>query len=156
MSDRAVQREQLVIDAPVADCLAVALDIERYSEWAPEIKEVDIRARDDEGRPELVAFRVAAMGHSTNYTLAYDYSQAPGRLAWNLLEGDVTAKLDGYYQFDAVEGDASKTDVVYELTVELVFPLPAFVKRRAEVKIMHTALRDLKARVESLRGTAAP
>ena len=38
----------------------------------------------------------------------------------------------------------------YELEVELVVPLPGFVKRRAELKIMHTALRELKARVEAV------
>ena len=38
------------------------------------------------------------------------------------------------------------TDVTYDLTVELVVPLPGFVKRRAE-QIMHT-LWELKARVE--------
>jgi hypothetical protein len=37
---------------------------------------------------------------------------------------------------------------VYHLTVELVVPLPGFVKRRAESKIMHNALRELKAHVE--------
>jgi hypothetical protein len=35
------------------------------------------------------------------------------------------------------------------LTVELIVPLPAFVKRRAESKIMHNALRELKAHVEA-------
>jgi hypothetical protein len=30
----------------------------------------------------------------------------------------------------------------------LIVPLPAFVKRRAESKIMHNALRELKAHVE--------
>ena len=35
-------------------------------------------------------------------------------------------------------------------TAELVVPLPGFVKRRAEGRIMQTALRDLKARVEAV------
>ena len=155
MADRAVQHEHLVIDAPVADCLGVALDIESYSEWAPDIKQVDVTQRDAQGRPELVDFRVAGMGHSTSYTLRYDYSQAPGRLAWKLEKGDVTTKLDGHYDFASVQGDPSRTDVHYELEVELVFPLPAIVKRRAEIKIMHTALRDLKRHVESLTGADA-
>ena len=44
--------------------------------------------------------------------------------------------------------DGGATDVVYELEVELVVPLPGFVKRRAEHKIMHTALDELRAHVE--------
>ena len=151
MADRAVQHEELVIDAPAADCLAVALEVEQYSQWAADIREVDVLTRDGHGWPELVAFRVAAMGHSSSYMLRYDYDGLPARLAWVLEKGDVTTKLDGHYLFEPVADDPMKTSVHYELEVELVVPLPAIVKRRAEMKIMHTALRDLKSRVESKR-----
>ncbi len=57
-------------------------------------------------------------------------------------------RLDGAYEFLPVTDDPDRTDVVYHLTVELVVPLPGFVKRRAESKIMHNALRELKAHVE--------
>ena len=40
------------------------------------------------------------------------------------------------------------TDVVYELSIELVVPLPGFVKRRAEVRILNT-VKELKTRAES-------
>ncbi len=42
----------------------------------------------------------------------------------------------------------------YDLEVELVVPLPNIVKHRAEIKIIHTALQDLKARVEQLHAAA--
>ncbi len=45
-------------------------------------------------------------------------------------------------------GDGS-TEVTYNLEVELRVPLPGFIKRRAQSRIMHTALEELKARVES-------
>ena len=54
-------------------------------------------------------------------------------------------RLDGEYRFEP-DGDA--THVVYELEVDLIIPLPGFVKRRAEHKIMHTALDELRAHVE--------
>jgi hypothetical protein len=57
-------------------------------------------------------------------------------------------RLDGRYELLPVVGDPDRTEVVYELTVELVVPLPGFVKRRAESKIMHNALRELKTHVE--------
>lgn len=154
MADHAIQREELVVDAPIATCVAVAFDIERYPEWAPDLKEATVVERDDEGRPSLVAFRVAALGHSSDYSIRYDYRGAPTRLSWQLDRGDVTTKLDGHYEFAPVEGDESRTLVRYELEVELVFPLPSIVKRRAELKIMHTALRDLKARVEAIAPVA--
>lgn len=154
MADHAIQREELVVDAPAASCYAVAADIEHYPEWAPDLKEAEVVTRDAEGRPELVRFRVAALGHSTSYTLRYDWSEAPSRLSWVLDEGDVTTKLDGFYEFTTEATDAGRTLIRYVLEVELVFPLPNIVKRRAEIKIMHTALRDLKARIEAVAPVA--
>jgi hypothetical protein len=77
--------------------------------------------------------------------LAYDHSE-PGRLAWHQVSGDVTRKLDGHY--DLVDNGDGSTDVAYELEVELIIPVPGFVKRRTAHKITHTALPALKARVE--------
>jgi hypothetical protein len=63
------------------------------------------------------------------------------------VEGDLPRELDGAYVLLAVDGGAA-TDVVYELAIDLVYPIPGFVKRRAEGRIMKTALGELKARVE--------
>jgi ribosome-associated toxin RatA of RatAB toxin-antitoxin module len=127
---------------------AVATDFERYPEWARDVKEATVVERDEEGRGVEVAFRAAAMGRSTTYTLCYDYADAPNRLAWRLVKGDIMRRLDGAYEFSPVADDPDSTDVVYHLTVELVVPLPGFVKRRAEGRIMHLALRELKAHAE--------
>lgn len=148
MSEQATERT--VINAPAALCYEVAADVERYPEWARDVKDAVVVARDDEGRPLDVAFRTAAMGRSTSYTLRYDYSGAPARLAWRLVEGDLTQTLDGAYEFSPVTDDPESTEVAYHLEVDLVVPLPGFVKRRAEAKILRTALPELKARVESL------
>ena len=144
MSDRA--REELVMRASPERLYEVVLDFERYPEWAADIKQVSVLERDDEGRGSLVSWRAAAFGRSTSYTLRYDYSNAPREVAWVLDRGDITSKLDGVYRFDA-EGEDS-TRVVYLLEVELKIPLPGFVKRRAEQRIISTALKELRARVE--------
>jgi hypothetical protein len=57
-------------------------------------------------------------------------------------------RLDGAYSLRPDDDDETRTRVVYDLVVELVVPLPGFVKHRAEHKIIHTALRDLQAHVE--------
>ena len=44
------------------------------------------------------------------------------------------------------------TEVDYELTIDLAVPLPGFVKRRAEDKIVKSALHRFKLRVEDLSG----
>jgi uncharacterized membrane protein len=136
----------MLMRAPPEECFATAADIERYPEWAADIKSVEVLERDDEGRPTVVSFRAAAFGRSTRYRLAYDYSRAPLELSWRQLQGDITSRLDGAYRFEATEdGD---TEVTYQLMAALTVPIPGFVKRRAEGRILQTALGDLKARIE--------
>ena len=91
--------ERMVVSADPARCFEVSADIASYPSWAADIKAVTIDERDAEGRPSVVTFRAAAFGRSTSYTLAYDYSEAPGVLAWVQTEGDITNKLDGRYVF---------------------------------------------------------
>lgn len=139
--------ERMSVAAPPDRCFAVVSDIERYPEWAADIKQVTVLERDQEDRPSLVSFRAAAFGRSTSYTLAYDYGAAPRVLAWRLTKGDITTKLDGSYEFEASESGG--TDVSYHLEVELRVPIPGFIKMRAQSRIMATALRELRARVEA-------
>lgn len=142
MSDQATQRMR--IEAPLDDIWAALTDFERYPEWARDLKEVKVLERDDEGRAVLVRYRAAAMGRSTSYVLRYDWSDAPRRLPWELVEGDIMRVLDGRYELEEVEG---RTEVTYHLRVDLVVPLPGFVKRRAESRIIGTALRELRDHV---------
>jgi uncharacterized protein YndB with AHSA1/START domain len=152
MPDKA--RETVIINAPVQVCFDTLVDFERYPQWAGDLKQAVVVERDDEGRAHVVEFRAAAMGRSTTYRLRYDYEGAPHRLAWFLETGDLQRELDGAYHLRAVEGDPSGTEVVYELSVDLLLPIPGFVKRRAEARILKTALTDLKQLVES--STSAP
>lgn len=145
MAEQATER--MVVGAPPAVCYAVVADLQAYPSWAADIKSVHIDERDDEGRPRLVTFRAAAFGRSTSYTLAYDYGGAPGTLAWKQVSGDLTSKLDGSYRFEPADSDA--TEVLYTLDVELRVPLPGFIKRRAQSRIMHIALASLRSRVEA-------
>jgi len=139
--------EQITIAASPQRCYDVAADIEAYPEWIADVKKVTVLELDDQSRPTLVEFRAAAMGRSTTYTLAYDYSEAPGVLSWKLAEADLVDRLDGTYTFELAQGGA--TTVIYHLEVALKVPIPGFVKSRAESRIRSTALRELKARVES-------
>jgi uncharacterized membrane protein len=136
----------LTVDAPLDECWAIATDFERYPEWAKDVKSAVVVARDDQGRATEVEFRTSALGRSTHYTLAYDYSAAPHRLAWRMVKGDIMRAVDGAYMFAP---DASGGVVVtYNLSIELIVPLPGFVKRRAEVRILNT-VKELKVRAES-------
>ena len=140
--------EHITVAASPELCFSVADDIERYPEWAADIKEVTVHERDDQGRPSLVSFRAAAFGRSTSLTLSYDHRDAPHALSWRLTKGDITTRYDGRYEFTAT-GDG-RTEITYHLEVELRVPIPGFIRMRAQSRIVSTALRELRARIESM------
>ena len=137
--------DSVFINATPQRCFDVASSFEHYPEWAKDVKEATVLSRDEQGRPHTVEYRASALGRSTHYTLQYDYSKAPLSLSWHLVDGDIMRSLRGAYTFNP---DGTGTRVSYDLAVELIIPLPGFVKRRAEMRILST-LKELKTRSES-------
>ena len=138
--------QSITIAASPERCFEIVTDFASYPEWARDLKEAIVRERDDQGRPTEVEFRASALGRSTHYTLAYDYADAPEKLSWSMVKGDIMRAIDGAYWFRPAPSGG--TDVQYDLAIELVVPLPGFVKRRAEVRILNT-VKELKARAEA-------
>ena len=144
MADEA--RESISIDASPAQCYGVAIDFDRYREWATDVKAVEVLDRDDEGRGTRVRYEVSALGKTVGYTLAYDYADAPGGFSWKLEKADYLRRLDGSYSFDAEGGG---TRVGYVLSVDITLPLPGFMKRAAAGMIVDNAMKQLKAYIEA-------
>lgn len=149
MADEA--RESIHVEASPERCYAVAIDFERYPEWATDVKEIEVLDRDAEGRGTRVRFAISAMGKTIGYILAYDYAKAPGGFAWELEKADVLRRLDGEYRFDP---DGDGTEVGYVLAVDITLPLPGFMKRAAAGMIVDNAMKQLKAYVEAGGGAA--
>lgn len=139
-----------LVQAPPETCFAVATDLASYPAWVPAITSVEVLRADELGRPIEAAFQAEAMGRRSSYVLAYDYQDAPHSFRWQQIRGDLTRRLDGAYTFETSDADSGATNVVYELDIELAVPLPGFVKRRAETKILSAALNQFRARAESV------
>ncbi|CAB4793535.1 MAG: cyclase [Actinobacteria bacterium] len=137
--------ESVVVSAGLDACFAMTIDFEKYPEWAHDVKQATVLTRDTSGRPTVVEFRASALGRSTHYTLEYDYALAPNKLSWHMSDGDIMRSIVGSYAFEPA---GTSTRITYDLAVELVIPLPGFVKRRAEMRILST-LKELKTRIES-------
>jgi uncharacterized protein YndB with AHSA1/START domain len=138
------------VSAPPEEVFAVVTDFANYPSWAADLKEVTIVDGDADGTAHKVRFRAAAFGRSTTYTLSYDYSEAPNKLSWVQDSGDITSRVDGTYVFEPI---AEGTKVTYHLEVDLKFPVPGFIKQRAAARIVGTALRQLRDRVETVTAT---
>lgn len=136
--------DSIDIKASAADIFEVATDYESYPEWNASIKKVKVESRDDEGRGSEVWYEVDAKVKVLQYTLSYDYSNAPDSFSWDLRDGDVK-QLSGSYAFDEFD---DVTEVTYETTIDPGFPIPGILKRQAEKQIVKAALQDLKKRVE--------
>lgn len=141
----------VIVQATVDACYAVAVDIAAYPEWIENLSSVEILTTDAQDRPQTVRFEAQGLGRMSRYVLAYDLEGAPHRIAWNLVSGDLTREIEGRYLFHDMteEPGMPVTEVEYELTVDLAVPLPGFVKRRAEDKIVRSALDQFRTRVEN-------
>ena len=140
--------ESITVNAAPQTIYEVVTDFEHYDDWVSDLKRIEVVTRDDQGRALEVEFRAAAFGRSTIYTLHYDYAKAPGELSWRQVQGDLTKTLNGRYRF---ESDGDETKVTYDLEVELLVPIPTFIKSRAAYRIQTQALRELKAQAEQQR-----
>lgn len=134
-----------LIEASPDAIMAVITEFEAYPEWAGNIRDVEIRETDDEGRACLVWYDVDARIMDLNYVLVYTY-HGSDRLTWTLSEGAEINKLEGEYR---LEEEGGGTRVHYSLEIDVAFPLPGFLKKRATKQIIDTSLGDLRKRVES-------
>ncbi len=143
MADTASERTRIA--APAEQCLAIALDFERYPEWANDVKIAKVLERDADGRGRRVEYRAAALGRSVRYILEYDYTDLPNSFSWRLIEGDLMRSMDGRYRFEA---DGTSTRVHYDLAIDVSVPLLGMLKRRAAALIVRNALKDLRQACE--------
>lgn len=140
----------VMVEAPPELCFEVVCEVERYPEWIEEVKEVEVLSRDDDGRPGSVFFRLGGMGRSVSYTLEYYYGSNPLRIAWRLADGNLIRNLDGEYKFLPMQGTSEATDLHFRLEVDLLTRLPGFVTRRAEHRVVTSAVSGLQNRAEHL------
>lgn len=137
-----------MIAAEPSVIMAEIADFDSYTEWSKEITRVDVLSRDAEQRGTQVAFVVEApVVGKTEYTLAYTYRPNNSGVSWAWVEGRGALKdLSGEYVLERVDDG---TRVIYRLAMDVAIPLPGFLKRQGEKRVIDVALKGLKKRVES-------
>ncbi|MCB5167179.1 SRPBCC family protein [Streptomyces bambusae] len=136
----------ITIEAAPADVMAVIADFARYPEWTGEVKEAEVLATDGQGRAEQVRLLLDAGAIKDDHTLAYTWTGAD-EVSWTLVKSQMLRVLDGSYKLAGLGG--SRTEVTYQLTVDVKIPMLGMIKRKAEKVIIDRALAGLKKRVES-------
>ena len=135
----------IVVNATPKAIMAVIADFEAYPEWADSMRETEVLATDEAGRPKQVRFKVDAGAISDEYTLNYVWSR--NEVTWTLEKAKMVKGMDGAYVLRDL-GDQG-TEVTYRLAVDVAIPMIGMLKRKAEKVIIDTALKGLKKRVES-------
>ncbi|MET9875721.1 SRPBCC family protein [Actinacidiphila glaucinigra] len=140
-------RSSITIDAAPADVMGVIADFARYPEWTGEVKEAEILSAGGDGRAEQVRLLLDAGAIKDDHTLAYTWV-GDNEVRWTLVKSQMLRTLDGAYILVPLE-DGKRTEVTYQLTVDVKIPMLGMIKRKAEKVIIDRALAGLKKRVES-------
>jgi hypothetical protein len=134
------------IAADRAAVMAVIADFDSYPTWAKGVKSATVLSSDAGGRAREVAFVLDAAPIRDEYTLRYAWDDDTS-VSWALVEAKMLKAMQGAYVLTST-GDS--TDAAYQLSVDLSVPMIGMLKRKGEKVIIDTALKGLKARVESL------
>jgi ribosome-associated toxin RatA of RatAB toxin-antitoxin module len=139
--------QSVLIAAQPAEILAVVGDFPRYPEWAS-VQSSEVLTWHPDGGADRVRFVIDAGMIQDDFVLAYTWDPSGLRVDWELVSGRLQRSQTGSY---VLLPQGAKTQVTYELTVELTVPLLMLFRRRAEKAIMDVALNSLKKRVEGGR-----
>ncbi|CUU60063.1 Polyketide cyclase / dehydrase and lipid transport [Parafrankia irregularis] len=145
MADHA--QSSIVIDARPAVVMGAIADIAAYPTWVGQIEEAEILAVGPEGRPQQARFRINAVVVKDEFVNEYVW-KGDEQVSWSLVSGQTMSAQDGGYTLRDL-GDG-RTEVTYELTVELKVKIPGILRRKVQTGIVDAALKDLKKHVEKL------
>ncbi|BBY30554.1 SRPBCC family protein [Mycolicibacterium sediminis] len=144
MADKTAQT--IYMDADPGTVMDVIADIGSYPDWVGEYKETEVLEVDDEGYPRTARLLLDAAVLRDTMVLSYTWPADHMSVTWSLVSSSLLKALDGAYRLSP---KGSGTDVTYELAVDLAIPMIGLLKRKAERRLIDTALKDLKKRVEA-------
>jgi hypothetical protein len=133
--------------------MGVIADFAAYPDWAGVHSAEVLDESGTDGRASSVRFELDAGIVKDRFVLAYAWD-GDEQVRWELAEaGSVISAMSGAYTLaDRADG----TEVTFELAVGVRIPLVGMLRRQIEKMIIHTALKELKSRVEAAGGTGQP
>ena len=136
---------KILIEASAVEVRKVLFDIANYPEWSRSIKATKVESSDDQGRPIRIELTIEAGMLRDKATLDYNWSQAPEKVSFSLVDADLLTQMDGVYTVKAM---GVETEVTYELESDVSMPIPKPMLQSAEQGIIKAALEELKEKIE--------
>ena len=138
-------RDSIVVNADPDTILDVVADLEAYPEWQAEVKAVEVLETDDDGWPTKARLEVDVKIAQVSMVLEYSYGD--NEMRWRMIEGKGLTRNDGAYILDD-RGDGT-TEVTYEVEIETNLKVPSMVRKQVAKRVVDTALKQMKRRVEA-------
>ncbi len=136
------ESRDVVIEATPEEIMDVLFDLESLPQWSSVHREVEVLERDEQGHPSKSRQVVKLVGVSDEQELAYTVHD--DGVSWTLISAKQQRAQEGRYTL-VPDGDATR--VSFELTVDLVAPVPGFLIKRGSRSLMDTATKGLRKRV---------
>lgn len=140
------EQREVVIEATPDEILDVLLDVERLPEWSSAHQEVEVLERTDEGQLKKSRMVVRVVGISDEQVM--NHTTYDDGVGWTLISSNQQRSQSARYTL-IPEGD--RTRVRFDLTVDLIAPLPGFLVRKGAKGLLDTATEGLRKRVLAVR-----
>ncbi len=136
------ESREVVIEATPDEILDVLFDVETLPEWSSAHQEIEVLERDAEGHPKRTRQVVKVVGVADEQVL--EHTRYADGIGWTLVSAKQQRAQQARYTLTP-QGD--HTRVRFELTVDLVAPLPGFLVKRGAKGLLDTATDGLRKRV---------
>lgn len=138
-------QRSIVIDVTPEQLLSVIADFERYPEFLPEIRKIQVLKR--EGNTAEVAYEVEVI-KKISYVIRTETEGL--NVKWQLVRGDLFKKNDGSWKLRP-EGDG-RTHATYTLDIAFggFIPVPASITGKLAETSLPGLLENFKKRAETL------
>ncbi|WP_156690086.1 SRPBCC family protein [Mycobacterium sp. Marseille-P9652] len=140
------ESREITIEATPAEVMDVLFDMESLPDWSSVHQKVEILERDDEGHPTKSRQIVKLVGFTEEQVLSYTVHD--DGVSWTLDSATQQRTQDGRY---TLTPDGDSTRVRFDLTVDLLMPVPGFLVRRGAKSLMDTATKGLRKRVLEMK-----
>jgi len=136
---------ELVVEATPGEIMEVLFDLESWPEWSSIHKEVEILERDDDGHPVRARQVVKVVGIGDEQEL--NYTVYDDGLGWDLVSSKAQRGQTGRYTLTPDPKSPDSTRMHFELTVDLMIPLPGFLVKTGTRSVMDNLTKGLRKRV---------
>jgi ribosome-associated toxin RatA of RatAB toxin-antitoxin module len=137
---------EVVIEATPEEILDVIADVEATPTWSPQYQKAVILSCHPDGRPNQVEMTVKAAGLTD--VMVIEYTWTDSGVSWTLVKsGQLKAQDAGYTLTPLGDTDPEKTNVRFDMKIDLSIPMPAFLLKRTLRGGMETATDGLRKQV---------